>query len=164
MRGVRLTMSPADSIRCILLVVLVSMANGGCGAPVEEHRDTPYWYAAYDDAENLRLLIEQGLDVNAQYRHGVTLLHIAAQDGSIDVVRLLLSEGAALEVKDNNGYTALFHAAGTDRLEIVKLLLQAGAEPNVVGRRGNCPLTVAVAESNLEVAAFLREYGARECD
>ena len=157
-------MSPADSIRCILLVVLAFMAIGGCGVAVEEHRGTPDWYAAYDDAENLRLLIDKGLDVNAQYQHGVTLLHIAARDGSIDVVRLLLSEGAALEVKDNNGDTALFNAAGTDRLEIVKLLLQAGAEPNTVNRFGNCPLTVAIAESNLEVAAFLREYGARECD
>jgi ankyrin repeat protein len=157
-------MSCTNFIRCEFLVVLALVANAACNTDVGQTKPTPANAAIYDDTEQMREFIDQGLNVNVQNKYGHTLLHIASMEGSVDVVQLLLREGALLEVKDDNGDTALYHAAGTDRFEVAKILLEAGADPNVVGQLGSCPLTVAIAENNLEVARLLREYAAKECN
>ena len=156
-------MKPSRLLESALLLIIALSVVQGCDSDVEQAKPTPVMSAAYDDAEQLQVFIEQGLDVNARYQYGRTLLHVASMDGSVNVVRLLLSKGALPNIEDDYGDTALFNAAGTDRLEIVRILLEAGAEPNVVNQYGNCALTVAIAEKNLEVASLLRKHAAKEC-
>jgi len=42
----------------------------------------------------VRMLVENGADVNARQQHGWTPLHAAAQNGDEEIVRLLLKKGA----------------------------------------------------------------------
>lgn len=68
---------------------------------------------------------------------GGTLLHVAAEYGSLACARLLLASGAAVDApalvdkQGIGGQTALFHAAtqGADGLAMVRLLLAHGADP-----------------------------------
>ncbi|HEU4620410.1 MAG TPA: ankyrin repeat domain-containing protein [Gammaproteobacteria bacterium] len=62
--------------------------------------------------ETIRLLLGQGLDINATDRQGRTALHGAALQGYDDVVKFLADNGARLDVKDSKGFTPLDTALG----------------------------------------------------
>jgi ankyrin repeat protein len=62
--------------------------------------------------EAIMLLIDRGLDVNAQASDGQTALHGAAMQGYDDVIRYLVDQGATLDIKDKDGFTPLDVALG----------------------------------------------------
>jgi ankyrin repeat protein len=62
--------------------------------------------------EAIQLLLDQGIDINAQARDGKTAVHGAAMQGYDDVIRFLASKGAKLDTPDNNGFTPLDVALG----------------------------------------------------
>ena len=55
----------------------------------------------------IQLLLDNGADVVAADRQGVTLMHKAAAAGNKDIILLLLKHGASVDAKDNNGRTLL---------------------------------------------------------
>ena len=97
----------------------------------DEDGDTPLQWASeghnFKDGSVLRLLLEDGADVNAQRLNGWTPLHRASYLGVLEVVCLLLEHGADVEAKDNDGKTALQVAADTGRDTVVKFLREHGA-------------------------------------
>jgi ankyrin repeat protein len=74
-----------------------------------------------------RLLQEEGVDVRAADRSGVTLLHLAAGSGDVAVVKRLLARGADLGARGSYPFTPLDEAIRSNRVEVVKVLLDAGA-------------------------------------
>ena len=74
-----------------------------------------------------RLLLEHGADVNARNYRRSTPLHIAVEDGRVEVVQVLLEYGADVGAEDENGRTALQVVSNKRRDEIVKLLSEHGA-------------------------------------
>ncbi|TPX69113.1 hypothetical protein SpCBS45565_g02695 [Spizellomyces sp. 'palustris'] len=64
--------------------------------------------AAYlGKSEQVRVLLEEGADVNGRDKNGATALMYAARDGHMDVVRHLLAFDANTELEDVNGWTAI---------------------------------------------------------
>jgi ankyrin repeat protein len=59
-----------------------------------------YEWSAKDTLEAVKLLLDLGLDVNAQADTGRVALHGAAHKGRSDVVQLLVDHGARLDVRD----------------------------------------------------------------
>lgn len=57
--------------------------------------------------EIIRMLLENGADVNHQGKHQQTALHLAALSGYEDMARILIEKGADVALKDQNGRTAL---------------------------------------------------------
>ena len=55
----------------------------------------------------LKVLIEVGVDLNAQNDRGETALHKAAQGGEVAALKILIGAGADLNAQDNDGKTAL---------------------------------------------------------
>jgi uncharacterized protein len=60
----------------------------------------------------IQLLLDRGLDINAQAKDGQTAVHGAAMQGFDDVIRFLASKGARLDTPDKDGFTPLDVALG----------------------------------------------------
>ena len=83
----------------------------------------------------VKVLLEDGADINAAVKGSETPLCQASKIGKVAIVKLLLEEGANIKVANRMGYTPLHWASGEGHVEVVKLLLEKGADINV-DRRG----------------------------
>ena len=101
------------------------------------------------------------MDATAEHT-GSTLLHVAAENGSVEVARLLLQLGAEVDkARYPDGETALclashnalnFEPPVNGRVGVVTLLLAWGAEVDKEGENiGETPLYTASATGNVEV-------------
>jgi uncharacterized protein len=59
-----------------------------------------YEWSAHDTLEAVKMLVDLGLDVNAQADTGRVALHGAAHKGRSDVVQVLADHGAKLDIRD----------------------------------------------------------------
>src|SRR5688572_7766246 len=85
----------------LCLTVLVS-ANEGTVADA----------AMAGDTDAVRVLLKQGMDVNAAQGDGMTALHWAARTGNVDMAQMLLYAGANVKAMTRLGaYTPLIMAA-----------------------------------------------------
>lgn len=82
---------------------------------LDASRKTPLFYAVYNASEEqiavLRVLVENGANINMQDSFGKTALHYAAEMGKYRCIPFLLQKGASIDVTDSNHKTALDLAA-----------------------------------------------------
>jgi ankyrin repeat protein len=82
---------------------------------------TPLHYAAYSGEEStVRMLLDKGVDINAQDKQGKTPLHYAAIAGHSKVLSILYRAGANTEIKDLTGATPLQIALESKKSLLVK--------------------------------------------
>ena len=109
-------------------VVAFLKANGGKsgGNPVINGK----FRIAADDGNlaEIKRLLSEGADINAQAQDGYTALMSVSFDGRLEVVKLLLDEGADVNAKTDGGITALQEATRKGHLEVVKILKAHGAK------------------------------------
>ena len=113
--------------------------------------------------EMVKLLIENGANVNAKDANGYTPLHTLYQDAKI--MKLLLENGADINAKTINGHTILHIAVANDDIDTVSSLLDSGLDVNAVVKarykkavqNGRTPLCYA---RSYEMAKLLIECGA----
>ena len=110
--------------------------------------------------EDVKLLLEKGMDISQTNYHGDTALMWAALGGNLEIVKLLLEKGADVSHKNTYGDTALIWVARSGHLEIVKLLLENGADVSHQNIYGNTALIKAAREGHLEIVKLLLENGA----
>jgi hypothetical protein len=80
------------------------------------------------DSARVKILLEQGADVNAKSPYGATGLFFAADRGNLEMIKILIDHGADVKVKDTfYGATALTWAAQKSHAGVVRLLLSKGA-------------------------------------
>ena len=60
--------------------------------------------------DEIKKIIDSGVDVNAQNSDGWTALMRACEEGNIKCIKLLLAAGADPNIQSNNGNTALMWA------------------------------------------------------
>ncbi len=85
---------------------------------------TPLWWAAEwgADVSVIRLILENGADVEVSPEDGRTALSIAAEGGEAAAVKLLLAYGANSEAVDTSGRKPLDYANERDKEAVIKLL------------------------------------------
>ncbi|XP_041959013.1 protein phosphatase 1 regulatory subunit 12C [Alosa sapidissima] len=101
------------------------------------------------EAEGLQIVdpeINGGI-VNCSNADGITALHQACIDGSMEVVAFLLLQGANVNQVDSEGWTPLHVAASCGNLEITEFLLDQGASLSAVNCDGDVPLDIAEDEA-----------------
>ncbi len=69
--------------------------------------------------------------MNSRDKEDRTPLHVASQNGHLDVIRWLLDRGADVNALEVNGKTPLSLALDEGKIEASRLLLERGADANL---------------------------------
>lgn len=88
-------------------------------------------------------------------------LHLAAQEGHLQVVKILAEHGSLVDKKSHDGKTALRAAAIENHKECVEYLHSVGADIDYRDADGRSTLYVLALENKYEVARLLLEKGAK---
>jgi len=104
--------------------------------------------AAIDGLNSMvEMLLHLGAQINAQDKHGMCALHVAAQECNSELITLLLNSGAIVDIEDAHGNTplgnAVYYCGGKGRGDVIEALLKAGADPRYSNRHGQTPIGLA---------------------
>lgn len=107
--------------------------------------------------ETIKILVENGADINSRTDNNATALHIAAQKGDVHVIGYLIDHGALVDARTDGGRNPLFQATATGHVEAVRLLAEAGADVNVMETDALKfrPLHIAVMKKDLKMVQTL---------
>ena len=126
---------------------------------IAEFSDTPeetLFRAVWtDDIASLR---NSNIDVNIRDGRGRTPLHIAVENGYVDVAMFLVENGAEVNIVDANGNTPLIliiHKTGNT--ELTRRLLEKGAGVNTQNRTGETALMYAAWRGHSDIVQLLLE-------
>lgn len=151
-------------ILCIFLVVI--SLSCGCYACNEEGNSPLHIASSYGDVNKVKLLLEQGFDVDIPNDRDETPLYLACKNEHTQIVKLLLEHGANPNAKKYCGKTPIFAACKDNYVDVAKLLLKYGADVNVTSNRNITPLLElctgweATYDKNLELVKLLLDHGA----
>jgi beta-lactamase regulating signal transducer with metallopeptidase domain len=112
------------------------------------------------DLDDVRELLDRGVNVNAAVDGDGTPLIAAARGGHVDIVRLLLDRGADVNLPVPGDGAPLLMAAREGHVEIVRLLLDRGADIELMVKDDENALIQASAEGQLAVVELLIGRGA----
>ena len=107
-----------------------------------------------------KLLVEQGVDINARDEKGDTAAHIAAEANSSDTLHFLSENDAVLNVRNRFGWSPLHGACLNNSTDTLSFLFDKGL--NIEDRdKYDCrPLHVAAMTNSVDSASFLIDHGA----
>ena len=123
-----------------LLVLAVMLDNAelvqdmlNSGAKVDIHNKVEnstalHCAAEIGNTEVVKLLVDagssSGFDIDLKEDIDQTPLHLATQEGHVEVMQILLNSGAKVDEQDQYGYTPLHYAAIIRNIQAIKLLLE----------------------------------------
>jgi len=108
--------------------------------------------------EIVEMLLEEGADVNAKTKEGITALNRASEKGHTKTVARLLEKGADVNAKDSDGWTALMWASRNGHKETVKKLLKEGADVNAKDNWGSTAIDIASKKEHTEIMELLQNH------
>ena len=93
---------------------------------IDEKQNTDKLFSAIEsrNLDEIRCLINNGVDINTKDKYGETALIHATDNADKKIVRLLIELGADINSQDDEGWTALIHAIFIKSIEIAKLLIK----------------------------------------
>lgn len=106
-----------------------------------------------------QLVVDQGAPFTSDWL-GTTALHVAAQNGFVEIAEILLNGGVNRDAKTKLERTALHLAAQSGSAEIVDLLILSGADVNARDMLKMTPLHWAVERGHFSVVERLLVSGA----
>lgn len=112
------------------------------------------------NAGKLHSLIEnypENCDSKYDKGKALTMLHLAAEKGTVEILELLLVSGCSPNNQDCNGETALHKAATVSNIEKCRLLIEWDANPKLPSNEGYLAFNSALNGKNEELVSFLRE-------
>jgi uncharacterized protein len=116
-----------------------------------------------NDIVKVRLLLDNGVDINSKDKHGQTALMNASHTGQVELVRLLIEKGAELNATAKYNLSALMLSIIGHHAEIAQILIEAGADLNTRSNKHfmeKTALTLAEDSSQSQIVALLRQMGA----
>ena len=109
----------------------------------------------------VKVLIQNGADVNAVQEDKCTALHLAAEKGHVDTAKVLIQNNVDMNAFDFDGLTALHFAIKKNNVAIVNMLLENDADINAAtGYDMDTPLHFAAGYGNVDLIKVLLQNGA----
>ncbi|KAG8830164.1 hypothetical protein FRC17_005292 [Serendipita sp. 399] len=141
-------------------IIQLLIDNGHDINPWAQYHGTPLTLAVEYNHENVvATLLKNEANPNIYRGAESTLLEIAAQESSLNVVKALLDAGA--EIQREPGKETAFHvAAERGDIPIMRLLIERGADINAPGGTYGTPLKAAIQSREDAVFQFMLESGA----
>lgn len=143
--------------RCIVALLLCNKANVNTRCRLNT---TPIFYAINSSIDLLKLLLENGADINATSDNDNAVIHLAAENKSYDIIKTLLDYGADVNMVGYRGKTPLYYATENYSYRNMKLLLDYGSNPNIPGYIMNTPLFISIKYPCIENTKLLLDSGA----
>lgn len=84
------------------------------------------------DRAALQSALDDGAKLDVADNSGRTALHLAAEQGHVELVDVLLAAGATVDARDVIDFTPLIAASRTGKTSVVTRLIAAGADVNAV--------------------------------
>ncbi|XP_037788674.1 ankyrin-3-like isoform X1 [Penaeus monodon] len=113
-----------------------------------------------NDAAEVRAALNEGADLSVQGpEDGGTLLHLASQGSSGQVLQILLSRGASVDAKTSQGFTPLMTAAQRGATDALVHLLAHRANPKLATSDGTTALHLALQSQDSSAVTALLDAG-----
>jgi uncharacterized protein len=144
-----------SAVAWIVPVTLAVLAIGAGG-----DRPSLIDAAKNSDRSTVRLLVQQGTNVNQTEADGTTALHWASYRDDLESAEVLIRAGAKVNAANDLGATPLWTASLNGSAVMVRRLLQAGANPNIPLLLGETPVMVASRSGNSDIVEQLLAKGA----
>ena len=111
------------------------------------------------DVNEVRSLLDRGVNPNAKDDNGSTLIHYAVTNNQVDIARLLIDRGADVHAHyGKDGHTALHLAVLHQDGEMTKLLLDKKTDPNTRDNFKFTPLHIAVLRKSTPYQPSIKSY------
>ena len=118
----------------------------------------------------MKALVDEGADVNKEFRDGSTALHVAVEHANRRPANAsyLIRAGAKVNLARDDGATPLHIAVEKEEDELVEKLVEAGANVNHARNDGDTPLKIANKKNTEDprlynkIINILSDAGARE--
>ncbi|MDR3500976.1 MAG: ankyrin repeat domain-containing protein [Legionella sp.] len=141
--------------------IVTALVNAGAEVNCSHEGHSPLGLAISENHSLLaKFLIESGADI--EYKHptvGYAAIHIAAQNGNIDLVDFLLRKGVSINSLGQNDEPPLIIAINKGHKDIVKLLLANNADTNLATKDLGI-VSYAILFGTLEILKILCDNGA----
>ncbi|OUM68856.1 hypothetical protein PIROE2DRAFT_27061, partial [Piromyces sp. E2] len=130
--------------------------------PIEDNNLQPLIFAIKkNNPEFVKLLIENGADINEFSYNGNTPLLQAINNDNTEIIHLLIDNGVNLNQCNNEGKLPLEIAKEKNNEKEAINLIQNGANVNYEHKNGLTPLLYAIHKNNLKMIDLLISYGAK---
>jgi ankyrin repeat protein len=131
--------------------------------------DTRMWTpchlaAKFGHVDIVAKFFEYGVDKEEATAFGLTALHIAAENGRVELAQFLLDSGLrkdATTIPDNYEMTPLHYAVLGNHYDLAMLLIESGANKNAATNSGETALSFATSKDFTKLAISLLRSG---CD
>ena len=106
--------------------------------------------------EATKLLLEAKANAHLRNMEGLSVVHIAAGHGLLDIVKLLVSHGMLVDEADSkNNWTPLHYAAMQGHVDLVQWLVYNGARPGSVDKSNFTPMMLAALHGRVSCFHYL---------
>ena len=123
---------------------------------------TPLHIAAFaGNVSAVRLLVQNGADIDTTAFGGWNALHYAAFGGQLQVAKIMVAMGIPINSVDIGGETPLFYAIESENLNMIEWMVNNGSEINHQNNNNETPLTIASHHVNSKISAFLENMGGK---
>ena len=112
--------------------------------------------ACSDDLKLLEYLIENGSDIFSKTTDGRSCLHLAAENGHLEICKALLQKyNFDIHATDDSSWTVLHGAAWSGDLELLQYLIENGSDGFSKTKNGRSCLHIAAEQGHLNICRML---------
>merc|ERR1712137_312339 len=138
--------------------LVLHVQNTSVAEITETDSNALHYACVLGDLTIIKLLLQNGFDINERNVYGESPLHWATRQSSIEVLHFLLARGAKVTV-DADDNSPLHWAAERDDVEVVKELVRDCKKYlNKKNQQDRTPIQVAIYFGNTDVVRVLLPY------